>query len=137
MDTIQKCEKCGRDVESNAQFCCFCGEALNNKNSCATAEQSAHTDYKSNDTASNPESKISNELISLSKVVKLCIIFIAVICTLIIWVAAGSSDILRIISVGVLIVLILVAHIISAVLYGFGELIHTNNEILSELRKRK
>lgn len=137
MDTVQKCGKCGRDVEDNAHFCCFCGEALNNKNSCATAEQSVHTDYKSNDAAPNPESKISNELISLAKVVKLCIIFIAAICTLIIWAASGSSDILRIISVGVLIVLILVAHIISAVLYGFGELIRTNNEILSELKRRK
>lgn len=134
MDTIQKCEKCGREVESNAQFCCFCGNVLSDKNSCATTEQSEPPDYKSNDTASNSGSRISNELISLSKVVKLCIIFIAAICTLIIWADGGSSDVLRIISVGVLIVLILVAHIISAVLYGFGELIHTNNEILAEIK---
>ena len=137
MDTKRICPNCGKKIESDVEFCYFCGEALGNEKSLATQEQSKIDDHTSDDEVSNSESNVSNELISLSKLVKWIIILRAAISTILIWVNGGSSDVLRILSVGVLIVLILVAHIISAVLYGFGELIHTNNEILAELKRRK
>lgn len=137
MDTKRICPNCGKKIESDVEFCYFCGETLSNEKSLATPKQSEVDDHTADDEVSNSESNVSNELISLSKLVKWIIILGAAISTILVWIDKESGDILSIISVGVLIVLILVAHIISAVLYGFGELIHTNNEILAELKRRK